>query len=92
MFIRSEPEREVASRTSPMSVLLEAITCHIFESKKKKKKAAEASLDQETAAARSSFVTFSVATAPIPIRAKPDFRMADPTRLLEQCTQVFFCT
>jgi hypothetical protein len=75
-----------------MSVLLEAITCHIFESKKKKKKAAEASLDQETAAARSSFVTFSVATAPIPIRAKPDFRMADPTRLLEQCTQVFFCT
>lgn len=57
---------------------------------KKKKKAAEASLDQQAAAARSSFVTFSVATALIPIRAKPDFRMADPTPLFVQCTQVFF--
>jgi hypothetical protein len=50
-----------------MSVLLEAIACHIFESKKKKKKAAEASLDQQAAAARSSFLTFSVATALIPL-------------------------
>lgn len=91
MFIRSEPEREreVASRTSLMSVLLEAITCHIVESKKKEK--SSRSFTRSAGSCSSLVFRYLLCCySSDSIRAKPDFRMADPTQLLVQCTQVFF--